>query len=299
MTASTEPAAARPPLLERALVGYARHFPLEKGKLRVVDTLWRSVAGRDLHRTAQLIHGGFHAPCQLSNLLQRQMYFFGTYFLERHLLSLWGDIAREAQVVMDVGANAGIYSLAAMAANPKVTVFAFEPTPEIAERLRATAQLNGLSSLHVEEVAVAATVGRAGLIRYRGEHGDNDGMNYVVGEGEGSEAESVPTTSIAAFAAHHGLERIDLLKLDIQGGEHQALLGARELLARHRIGHVVLELNWGTDAQACPATNAVKLLADAGYCFAAPQRPLVWREAGEWLRSCSDAIAGPAPDMLS
>lgn len=50
--------------------------------------------------------------------------------------------------IFDVGAIAGIYSLAALAIQRDAVVHAFEPTPEIAARLRATAKLNGLDDLH-------------------------------------------------------------------------------------------------------------------------------------------------------
>ena len=106
------------------------------------------------HRVAALKHGGFKMSCDLSEMLQRQFYFFGTYFLEEDILRCWEIAAKGAKVILDVGANAGIYSLAALAIQPDATVHAFEPTPEIAARLRATANLNGLDHLYVHEVAV-------------------------------------------------------------------------------------------------------------------------------------------------
>ena len=67
---------------------------------------------------ATLKHGGFKMSCDLSEMLQRQFYFFGTYFLEEDILSCWETAAKGAKVVLDVGANAGIYSLAALAVQP-------------------------------------------------------------------------------------------------------------------------------------------------------------------------------------
>jgi hypothetical protein len=74
-----------PPALERALVICARTFPLRKGKLRVINRFWRTAAGRrGTARLAHLRYGGFKMPCDLNEMLQRQFYFFGTYFLEEH-----------------------------------------------------------------------------------------------------------------------------------------------------------------------------------------------------------------------
>src|SRR5262245_22556341 len=166
--------------LERALITYARAFPLRKGKLRLIDRLWRAAAGdRGTARLAHLRYGGLKMPCDLTEMLQRQCYFFGTYFLEEQILDYWTRAAKEAEVIFDVGANAGIYSLAALASQPNAVVRAFEPTPEIAARLRQTARLNHLNNLIVHEVAVMRSSGKAILRRYRGESGTNGGMNYI------------------------------------------------------------------------------------------------------------------------
>jgi hypothetical protein len=141
---------------ERALIAYARKFPLRKGKLRVIDRLWRVASGgRGTARLANLGYAGFRMPCDLTEMLQRQLYFFGTYFLEEQNLNCWAEAAKDAKVVFDVGANCGIYSLASLASQPVAVVHAFEPTPEIARRLRETAKLNCLDNLIVHEVAVS------------------------------------------------------------------------------------------------------------------------------------------------
>jgi hypothetical protein len=101
-------------------------------------------------------------PCDLGEMLQRQFYFFGTYFLEEDILSCWEAAAKGAKLILDVGANAGIYSLAALAISPTLPS-AFEPTPEIAARLHATAMLNGLDHLNVHEAAVLNKNGQAAL----------------------------------------------------------------------------------------------------------------------------------------
>src|SRR6266545_4661870 len=98
----------RPPIYERLLISYARHFPIRRGKLRVVDALWRAAGrGHSTQRVADLRYGGFKMPCDLNELLQRQFYFFGTYFVEEKILFCWQNAASRAQVIFDVGANAG------------------------------------------------------------------------------------------------------------------------------------------------------------------------------------------------
>jgi FkbM family methyltransferase len=281
------------PALENLLILYARHFPLRRGKLRIVDALWRTAIGeRDTRRLAHLNHGGFRMECDVSEILQRQFYFFGTYFLEDALLACWERAARNAAVVFDIGANAGIYSLAAAAAQPHATIHAFEPTPEIAERLRKTVAANGLHRVHVHEVAVSAQSGSANLVRFRGELGTNGGMNYITTTPADPELASIRTVSLDDFCAEHAVDRIDLLKMDIQGHEPRALEGAAGLLSSGSIGTIFTELNWAAKGVAdCPASAAVRILDDAGYRFSEPGPQLQWRKSGSWMRALSDVLA--------
>ena len=282
-----------PSVLERSLVWYARRFPLRRGKLRIVDSLWALANGdRATQRIATLKHGGLRMSCDLSQLLQRQFYFFGTYFLEEPILECWTRQARGARMVFDIGANAGIYSLAALAAQPNAMVHAFEPTPEIAARLRDSAALNRLNGLHVHPVAISAQDGQLALIRYRGDDGSNDGMNFVVSAASDPAAERVTAVALDRFCADQGIERVDLVKLDIQGNEPAALAGAAQLLADGRIGMLFLELNWGpTGAGVCPAAESIRLLEQAGYQFSAPCGELHWRRSGDWMRALTDVVA--------
>jgi len=254
--------------------------------------LWRYGAGDAGHRrTGQLIHGKYRLPCDISEALQRQFYFFGTYFLEQHLLECWVKMASGADVIFDVGANAGIYSLAALSSNSHATVHAFEPTPEIAARLRQAVELNELNQLKIHEVAVLDKPRRAALIRCRA----NDGMNFIRTQGVEGQSEIVPAESLDAFCSARGIGDISLMKIDVQGHEHSVLRGAKSLLEGGRIAVIFMELNWAPESRAgCPATESVRLLESLGFRFAKPGAELKWEKSGDWLRKLSDIIARQA-----
>jgi FkbM family methyltransferase len=290
---TTPPPPRRSPL-ERLLVAYARRFPIRRGKLRVIDSLWRAAVGDgSTLRLASLNHGGLKMRCDLREMLHRQFYFFGTYFLSEQVIHCWEAEATHARVIFDVGANAGIFSLAALAVRPDATVHAFEPTPEIAAALRETATVNHLGRLHVHEAAVWRENGRAALRRFRGDLGTNEGMNFITATADDeTAAEVVPTICLDRFCEDHAIDRIDLLKLDIQGGEDQALAGAARLLSRGSIGTIFTELNWSVDSGApSSATESIRLLENAGYQFSEPSSPLRLRPSGAWMRSLSDVVA--------
>ena len=77
----------------------------------MVNSFWRAAVGeQSKHRVATLNHGGFKMSCDLSEILQRQFYFFGTYLVEEDILRCWESAAKGARFIFDVGAKAGIYS---------------------------------------------------------------------------------------------------------------------------------------------------------------------------------------------
>ena len=252
-------------VFENALMVYARRFPIRRGKLRVINSLWRTaLSGQCTRRVATLKHGRFRMACDLNEMLQRQFYFFGTYFLEEDILRCWASAATGAKVVLDVGANAGIYSLAALAVQPDASVHAFEPTPEIAARLRATVKLNHLDHLYVHEAAVFSRRGQAILKRFRGELGTNEGMNFISADLVDSEGENVQTVCLDEFCQDHAIDYVDLLKLDVQGHEHSVLKGAENLIRAGRLGMIFMELNWATKAGVpCAAAESIQLLGQA------------------------------------
>ncbi|MEO5718837.1 MAG: FkbM family methyltransferase [Chthoniobacterales bacterium] len=229
--------------------------------------------------------------CDIQKMLQRQFYFFGTYFMEEAILDRWTTYAGESEVVFDIGANAGIYSLAAAAANPQATVNAFEPTPQVASHLRSTVSTNSLSDrIRVHELAVGAVSGTAALNFFSGERDDNEGMNFVSATGVAVKSCPIAVVSLDDFCRRRGIERLDLVKIDVQGAEADVLTGAANLLSNQALGTLFLELNW-SEGEKCSATRVIELLRKAGYQFTDPRGARDPQPAGPWLRSLTDVIA--------
>jgi FkbM family methyltransferase len=280
-------------LLEKALVLYGRRFPIRRGKLRIVNLLRKAAHSDESNsRLTTLKYGGFKMCCDVSEMLQSQFYYFGTYLVEEKIIDCWQSVAQGARIIFDVGANAGIYSLAALAVEPKADVHAFEPTPEIANRLRATAELNRLDRLYVHELAVSAEGGTATLHRFRGELGTNEGMNFISDARSGPDGEKVHTVCLDQFCRDHSIYQIDLAKIDVQGHEYAVLKGAEQLIRNGRIRTIFMELNWADRSQSvCSATQSVQLLKQCDYLFSTPAKRCHWQPAGDWLRNMTDVVA--------
>ena len=160
---------------------------------------------------------------------------------------------RADDVLWDVGANIGGYSLIAAAAGAG-RVVAIEPSPSNFAALCDNVVLNGLGgTITALPLVLAASTGLARL-----EHGDaRPGATHRLAEG----SEGAP---VLGFALDELLDRFalpapTLLKLDVDGAEAQVLAGAGATLARPGLRSVLIEIEERSQDE------VVAALAAAGY----------------------------------
>jgi len=158
------------------------------------------------------------------------------YLLLERDRSKIGEVVRLGDIVLDCGANVGIYTREALSKGALLVV-AIEPAPENIACLRRTfAREIEDKRVIVYPKGVWDEPGNLDLTV--DEH--NSEMDTFVLEGElarhGSTVRrvQVPVTTIDLLAAELDLPRVDLIKMDIEGAEQRALKGARSTLARFR-----------------------------------------------------------------
>ncbi|KUG07531.1 FkbM family methyltransferase [Solirubrum puertoriconensis] len=181
-----------------------------------------------VHKTVRYRHG-LLLRLHLADWIPQHLYFLGDYeergilFLEQHL--------RPGHVVLDVGANMGLYSLvASKMVGGTGQVYAFEPLPANADLLREHIAINRLSNVQLEQKAVSNV---AGLMPLYTPPPNNSGMASLRRYSDELGAPvQVEVVTLDAYA--ESLPAVHLIKLDIEGGEYQALLGMQRLLARHK-----------------------------------------------------------------
>src|SRR5688572_29281709 len=143
-------------------------------------------------------------------------------------------LLRPNEHFLDVGANVGSYTvLAAGAVGAMVT--SVEPIPRTFVHLQRNISLNGLAgSVNACQNGVSDA---AGTLHFT-EHLDT--VNHVVSPGEDGPTVEVPVRTVDDLV---GRDIPVLIKMDVEGYERQALLGARRTLANPRLVAVVMELN--------------------------------------------------------
>lgn len=156
-------------------------------------------------------------------------------------------------VAVDGGANIGLYSLLfGRLVGPTGRVIAFEPDPVNAERLRRNLELNELQFVEVEESALWRSAGRMTLHRFEPAFGPwhslgKPELDHPYRRGDVATPVSevdVTVITLEGYCANEGIEQIALLKLDLEGAEPDALVGAASLLDRGSIDIVLFEVSF-------------------------------------------------------
>ena len=152
---------------------------------------------------------------------------------ERQLLR---QILLPGAVAVDAGANIGVYSrFLARCVGHAGAVHSFEPAQENFERLRAA--VRGFSNVHVLQAAVGERSGKSEL--YLSDTLNVDHRTYLT---DNSARGVVQIEMVALDDYFKPGQRVDLIKMDIQGYELHALRGAGRVLADNPAARLLLEL---------------------------------------------------------
>jgi FkbM family methyltransferase len=198
---------------------------------------------------------GITMELQMRDYVDRAIYFDAFEFLgTRH-------VRRSLQnggVFVDIGANIGYYTLLA---HKRVTnsgrVLAFEPNPETANALRRNIELSGARNVEVFEVALSESPGEATIFRPVGQsHGLASMRNQGWAE---TEHYKVPAARLDDILPTN-LQRIDFLKVDVEGAEGLVFRGAASTISRYKPA-ILMELNQDAASRfGCNCLETVRLV---------------------------------------
>jgi FkbM family methyltransferase len=134
-------------------------------------------------------------------------------------------------VLLDIGANLGVWTEQALAIQPSLRIFAFEPVSHIFEALQR--RFTGDKRVICTKVALADQAG-TGEIYLDGEWSKSNSLfcRSIFSE---SKKETVGKITGDAFVAENHLDAIDFLKLDVEGAEVKVLEGFRQTFCRRQI----------------------------------------------------------------
>ncbi|WP_018342191.1 FkbM family methyltransferase [Cytophaga aurantiaca] len=153
---------------------------------------------------------------------------------EKESIKLWIKLCEDSDVIVDIGANTGVYALVAKTVNPSSRVYAFEPVARVYQKLRENIELNAFD-IHAYEQAASNFNGTATIYDTDSEHTYSVTVNKNMFSSETTVVSTtIETITLDAFIKNSKIEKIDLIKIDVETHEAEVLEGYSEFLSVHK-----------------------------------------------------------------
>lgn len=181
---------------------------------------------------------------------------------EKRLLERLAEL--KPVTVFDVGANVGDWSLVASALMPQATVHCFELSPSTYQTLRQ--RLVG-AQFRVNNCGMG---NQNGVIEFK-DYGENSTVNTILTDATYHDHQltaRITQSQIVTGDSHckgHGVDQIDLLKIDVEGADHLVLEGFAEMLSRRKVRVVQFEYGYTHGDAKFLMRDFYRLFAAYGY----------------------------------
>ena len=242
-------------------INFLKNLPDFKGKRRMA----RMLLGKSLKvKTDIVVKGKYHLKYKIPNLVENigfEILINGVY--ESDTIRFILDCLPENAVFIDVGANIGAIVLPVCRLKEDVFSVAVEASSRVYDYLVNNRQLNGISNVVLINNAVSET--------------DNDELNFyspesVYGKGSFSPVytqvhEKVKTITLDTLLKNEKIEKVDFIKVDVEGYEYFVFKGAADILQQKNSPDILFEfLDWAEAAlPGQQAGDAQRLLKGYGY----------------------------------
>lgn len=243
-------------------------MPLKKEVFSLLKTVWHP--NEDTYRHLHF-HGVFKVKVNNTSSFKIRHYGF---FVENEIFweglengheaisySLWIKSVKDSKVILDIGANTGVFSLIAKSLNPSAKVYAFEPVKRVFEKLEANNKLNNFDIICLEEAA-SNFDGEATIYDTNAEHTYSVTVNKNTLSSDANVVETtIKTIRLDTFIEKKGLTNIDLMKIDVETHEPEVLEGMGKYLAKFKPSILIEILDDSV------GERVEKLVTDCGYLY--------------------------------
>ena len=168
---------------------------------------------------------------------------------ERKIYGVGEQDVHAGDIVLDCGANVGVYTREALKNGAKLVV-SIEPAPENIECLRR----NFAPEIAARRVILYAkgVWDKDEMLVMRVDPDNSAADSFIIRRPGAVETKQLPLTTVDKLVAELKLERVDFIKMDIEGAEQRALQGARETLARYHPRMALAAYHVSSDPEMMP-----------------------------------------------
>lgn len=171
--------------------------------------------------------------------LETNIFWIGIekYDWENMTRRVWTELCKSSDTIFDIGANTGIFSVLAKAYNPNSKMYAFEPQPNIFFVLNKNNEVNRFD-IHCENIALSDKEGtmpfyNQGSAAFTTENTTAGSLNK---EWRTQDQNSIMVTvkQMKNYIEEKKINKIDLIKIDVETFEYEVLSGYGKYLKEHQ-----------------------------------------------------------------
>ena len=168
-------------------------------------------------------------------------------------------------VFVDLGANEGYFSvLASRLVGRTGRVFAIEPQSRLTQVVLRNLELNDATNVRLVDIAISDA---AGVAEFNLAPDTNSGSSGLARATRyANPTQSVRTLTLGGFMDEYALASVDVMKIDIEGFEYEAVLGSADVFRRQRVRHLLIEIHEELlGKRKRRSADIVEFLLDCGY----------------------------------
>ena len=250
-------------------------------------TAWMRLTGEDPLQLVR-IRGESFGYADMSDGFLRLIVIDGDF--EKDFFNLADTILGEGGVFLDVGANHGLLSFGLAGRHgDKIQFHLFEPSPELVSSIQKSLALYPSMRCTVNPAAVSD---RVGVVSFLIDH-NQTGASHIADDAPNQ----VASVTLDDYLVRAGINRVELLKMDVEGYELVALRGAKRSLETQAIQAVYFEYFEKWLVRVSPPHELLEFLQSFHYevCFC---RPCDIRPRGTATHTIRDGLPGRGVQLL-
>ncbi len=224
--------------MRKIILYYLRNFPLDYGKNRIAK--WVKLDKIE-SPVRYLNQQGVKFSLDLKEYQMKQIFLFDIYEKNtiRHLLAQIEKISKRDLTIFDVGANIGFYTLTLAKAleKTKTQIYSFEPNPFTYSVFTKNIALNNFNNILPNRLGLSDKVESLTLTF---NHNNLGAANVF--SGTGNKTEQIELTTLDLYCEQHKIDKIDLIKVDIEGSELNFLKGGMNVISRSEKMILIMEI---------------------------------------------------------
>lgn len=188
---------------------------------------------------------------------------------EYSTLELFSNILKSGNVILDVGANSGLYSiLYSKLVGRQGAVHAFEPDPNTLILLKENLQINNCENVTIYDFALSNKASKIQMVAIQDDEYDafgGDSFNYIKEISSANDNSGINAYRLDDLEQFKNIQKIDYIKIDVEGAELLVLQGSLETIRKYK-PVIIFELSgkWTKRFNYKPYEIMV-LLRDLGY----------------------------------